>query len=114
MIMKRKALLFLLVFFVCSRVSSFAALIGEGDPLKIFPNPAEERLTLELCSELSTLPVIHVIDLTGKVVEKFDRLFSFEDEVYTGELDISHMKPGVYFVKVIQGETVYSKKLMVQ
>lgn len=112
--MERKTVLLILVLFIFTMASASAISIRDEDPLKIFPNPAEERLTLELCSDLSALPVINVIDLTGKVVERFEHLFNFKQDAYTAELDISNMKPGVYFIKVFQGETVYSKKLMVK
>ena len=112
--MARKLSMILFLCFVVSVVSVKGIGTGDGDPLKVFPNPADEQLTVRLQSENNMDPVVHLIDLTGKVVRKFERQFSFEQESYVAELDISDVKSGVYFIKVIQGEDVQSRKLMIR
>lgn len=82
--------------------------------ISVYPNPANDRLKIEFQSDLALLPEINIIDLTGKVVKKYEEQLSQEQEhLFKGDLDISMLPPGVYFVKVIQGKRIISKKLMV-
>ncbi|MEX0986711.1 MAG: T9SS type A sorting domain-containing protein [Bacteroidales bacterium] len=112
--MEKRFTLFVLAFFISTIVSgSFFGFEGD-DPLKIYPNPAKDFLKIELQSDNSVLPEVQIIDLTGKVVKKFDSDFTMDNEIYKANYDISDMKPGIYFVKLIQGETAFSRKLIVR
>jgi hypothetical protein len=112
--MEKKITLLLLVFFVCSSVSANALSSFDEDSLTIYPNPAKDYLKIELKSDDSVMPLIRLIDLTGKVILKLDRNFSREPELHKAELNISKLNSGIYFVKVIQGESTYTKKLIVK
>jgi hypothetical protein len=83
------------------------------EKLSLYPNPARDQLKIEFHSDNLASPEIQIIDLTGKVVEKFDRKMNQDQDIFKVELDISTLQPGVYFVKVIQGDSLFSKKLMV-
>jgi hypothetical protein len=83
------------------------------EKLSLYPNPARDQLKIEFRSDNLTAPEIQIIDLTGKVVKRFDRKMNYEQDVFNFELDVSTLQPGVYFVKVIQGDKLFSKKLMV-
>ena len=92
---------------------SFKFLSGE-EVISIYPNPAKDQLKIEFQSDLPMLPEIHIIDLTGKVIKKYEEQMNLEqDDLFRADLDISMLPPGVYFVKVIQGKNIISKKLMV-
>jgi hypothetical protein len=82
--------------------------------ISVYPNPAQNQLKIEFLSDLMLLPEIHIIDLTGKMVKKYEeRMNREEDDLFKADLDISMLPPGIYFVKVIQGKRIISKKLMV-
>lgn len=83
------------------------------EKLSLYPNPARDQLKIEFRSDNTTPPEIQIIDLTGKVVKRFDKNMNHEQDIFNVELDISTLQPGVYFVKVIQGDGLFSKKLMV-
>jgi hypothetical protein len=91
------------------------ALFGpdKEEKISLYPNPARDQLKIEFRSDNLSSPEIQVIDLTGKVVKKIDREINHDQDVFNVELDISTLQPGVYFVKVIQGDRLFSKKLMV-
>jgi hypothetical protein len=68
--------------------------------LHVFPNPAEENLTIQLTSSVETSMNIAVIDVKGR------RALTISKPVIKGEnqlkIDISGLKPGVYFLHVVQ------------
>jgi len=112
--MEKKILILILVFITFSAVSVQAKTLFEQDSLTLYPNPAKDYLRIELQTENSAMPSIRIIDLTGKVILKFERSFSKEHELHKAELNISKLDQGIYFVKVIQGENTYSQKLLVK
>lgn len=86
----------------------------EEEKLSLYPNPAKDHLKIDFQSDNDVVPEIQIIDLTGKVVKRFNRQMNLEQDIFKTELDISFLQPGVYFVKVIQGKELFSKKLMVK
>lgn len=111
--MEKKYILLMLVFFIPQILSgSFQPGAGE-EPMTIYPNPAKDQLNIELTVDQSVMPEIHILDLTGKVVLKFEQVFTSEQQLLKAELNISALKAGIYFVKVIQGKETYTRKLMV-
>lgn len=112
--MEKKYLLLMLVFFI-PRILLGSFIPGPGDePLTIYPNPAKDQLKIELNIDQPVMPEIHILDLTGKVVLKFEQVFTREQQILKADLDISALKSGIYFVKVIQGKDTYTSKLMVR
>ncbi len=121
--MEKRFTLVILFFFMFS-LSGFSGLtfdagseivfmFAEEEKLSLYPNPARDQLKIEFQSESLTSPVIQIIDLTGKVVQKHERKMNHNQDIFNLELDIGSLQPGVYFVKVIQGDSLFSKKLMV-
>ncbi|MCA1747891.1 MAG: T9SS type A sorting domain-containing protein [Bacteroidales bacterium] len=121
--MEKRSTLIILLFFIfsLSGIGGVNADAGSGplymsaeeEKLSLYPNPARDQLKIEFRSDNLTSPEIQIIDLTGKVVKRFDRKMNHEQDIFNVELDISTLQPGVYFVKVIQGDRLFSKKLMV-
>jgi hypothetical protein len=84
------------------------------DPLSIYPNPASEILTIKFESGSAEMPDVRILDLTGKEVLKIEKQLIYENSVYQTSVDISSLKAGIYFVKVVQAKKVYTMKLMVE
>ncbi len=84
------------------------------DKLGIFPNPATDRLTVNFIADSPVVPHIQIHDLTGKVVLNPPEAFALHGEKFKAILDISSLKTGIYFVKVIQADSVFSEKLVVR
>ena len=82
--------------------------------LGIYPNPAIDHLTLDFHADNPVVPEILIHDLTGKVVLNPDDAFILRGENFKASLDISGLKSGIYFVKVVQAERVFSEKLVVR
>ena len=77
------------------------------DPLKIFPNPSEGVFTLNVNSDFEQGNVT-IFDMYGKTI------FSLDKIEQSTEIDLSTYASGIYFVKVIKGETYKTEKIIKQ
>lgn len=112
--MEKRITLLLMVFFVFVSMSAVPAGFQDEKPLTVYPNPASDFIKVEFTTGNAVVPEIKIFDLTGKVVKQFDKEFSLNHEVFKADLDISDLKTGIYFVKVIQGKQTWSEKLVVR
>jgi len=79
----------------------------EENSIQVSPNPSNGLLTLTFLQDAIKNVIIH--DMMGKVV--------FKDENVKGntlKVDITNQPAGIYLIKVISGEDVISKKIIVQ
>ena len=76
--------------------------------LKLFPNPTENRVTIEF-QEKVTKAEITITDLTGKVMLKTEVNESQRVEFNTGDLGT-----GIYFVRVQGADFVETRKLLLR
>jgi hypothetical protein len=65
--------------------------------IKIYPNPANELLSIEIDSHDEGPIQIHAIDTQGRTVKVFDTLFDGHSNI---KLDVASLKPGFYFLSV--------------
>jgi hypothetical protein len=85
---------------------SWAASIGETQPLQLFPNPAKGMLNIRGLHEKATVEIFHV---TGARV--FSKSVNSEQE----RIDISRLSPGVYLTVIrLQAQQASMHKLVVQ
>jgi photosystem II stability/assembly factor-like uncharacterized protein len=85
---------------------SWAASIGETQPLQLFPNPASGILNIRGLHERAMVELFHV---TGARV--FSKSVNSEQE----RIDISRLSPGVYLAVIrLQGQPASMHKLVVQ
>ena len=78
--------------------------------LKIYPNPAKNRITLEVNGFEAGLATVKITDTKGKVWRQDDRLLT------NGAEDIAMflmLPPGIYFISVSEREKIIRKKLIV-
>ncbi|WP_159778684.1 GEVED domain-containing protein [Flavobacterium sp. 9AF] len=66
--------------------------------LKIYPNPVEEYLNLDIVDFRPNLYSYEIIDYQGKVVKM--------EKLITSSIDVSNLNNGVYFLKLIKAETI--------
>lgn len=74
---------------------------------KIYPNPADNFVNIELPNGIN-IAEVSIVDAVGRVV-----LTSRIDNTHT-KLNVAHLKEGAYFVKIISGDIVSTKTLIVQ
>jgi hypothetical protein len=74
--------------------------------LKVYPNPTSGLLTIETGAGLNK--VIQVIDLTGRI------LVSEQNSDQMGNIDLSGLSKGIYYLKIRLGESIRTIKLIKQ
>ena len=104
----------MLSIFLFLSFSLMANSLPEGEELSVYPNPASSELTIKIGLDYKSNTQMQIIDLTGKVVLDCSEDIDYEHGVYKASLDISHLKTGIYFVKVIQPDKAFCKKLLVK
>lgn len=72
----------------------------------LYPNPAHSNITLNFNNDVST--IIELVDIQGKPVLKKEGVYNETN------IDLSSIRPGNYFIKIEQEETVYWKQLVVE
>ena len=88
--------------------------IGElllNEMVTIFPNPTTGKFTIKMQSGncLKQEGVIDIFNMIG------DNVYSFSfNQQFSHEIDFSNAPKGVYFVRISNGETVFSEKFVVQ
>lgn len=74
--------------------------VAETTRLNLFPNPASDKISIDLAAFTDANLRISITDISGKVV--------FEKQAYWSEnsllLDLKDWKPGVYFVSIDTGK----------
>ncbi|WP_299602883.1 Ig-like domain-containing protein [uncultured Aquimarina sp.] len=89
-------------------VKSTTSRINESN-IEIYPNPAEDIVTIELDDFDETNTKVTVISMIGSVVLTPQSIT--ENEVV---LDVSRLKEGIYFLKIQNGTRTISKRLLIK
>ncbi len=80
--------------------------IPSAQKLSIYPNPASDRINI---SGITGNEKIYITDMSGKEVLSYTNASSF-----TASIPINALNNGIYIVKVICANEVYSTKVMIQ
>ncbi len=85
--------------------SDVGSLISEisSVPLKIFPNPAADKITVELPPNSGKLSSVVISDIAGNVALRATE---------AKEIDVSILSPGIYFVFAETDKFVFRQKLV--
>jgi hypothetical protein len=74
----------------------------------IYPNPTKYMFYLNLGNN-STSKRVDIVDATGRVVES--KIMPIHTHVY--EWNLPNLAPGLYYVRVLDGNSIQSKKLVI-
>ena len=96
-------------FEVSSTVSTFAYLKLQ-ESIQIMPNPVRNTLHMNMDNELIGLVNVTILDLSGREINRYqvnktDRFIHFST-------DFSYARPGIYMIRVQQGNTLITKKII--
>lgn len=75
--------------------------------IKIFPNPAYGNFTITLNQQINN-GELKIYDVTGRVVHE-QTIINQKSEIIN-----YHLSAGIYFVKVSDGEKIYTQKLVIE
>lgn len=78
------------------------------EEFKMWPNPAENTVNIELGLNISGNVAISIYNINGKKVASYDK-----DASQQIQLNINELNTGVYLVKVTSNEATFTKKLLV-
>ncbi len=90
---------------VAYQINTEARVLAETK-LEVFPNPASEKLNIEL-PQYSGNGQLFLFDHTGRLVHR-KNIVSFP-----AQLDISDFSDGLYFMEIISGDGTFMKKLLI-
>jgi hypothetical protein len=77
--------------------------------VKVYPNPAKQKFTIEFKGDLKTRHTYTIFDVEGKIIMNGDI------SAKTTVVDISEFTKGTYFIKIENDNSmVYSQKLLIE
>lgn len=83
---------------------------AKGSALAMYPNPATDKVTIELNEDLNDNTVIRILDMQGRVVlEKH-----LSEQGNSTSIEIGFLKPGQYMVRTIAGNDTETGKLIIR
>lgn len=74
-------------------------LSNETVDLKVYPNPANDRITVSIAATKSHDVTLEVVDINGKLITK--QKVNYNKDRTEHKIDLSHYPAGNYFVKII-------------
>jgi len=81
---------------------------ADNNEIKIFPNPATTGITI-IFSKMINVGKIEMFNLLGKNI--FNQKITNSSQM---KLDTRIFSPGIYFVKIIEGDKYYCKKIILE
>ena len=75
--------------------------------MRLYPNPAKERITIEMDNMDLSSTMVSIIDLSGRIMYNRQAVNS------RSEIDLSGLESGMYYVSVRSGDTLLNQKLYI-
>ncbi len=80
------------------------------EEILVFPNPFEDKLSVEINSLEDTRMMVQLFDLTGKVIGRV-----YDGDVYKGinsiQIDIPGLQSGMYIIQVQLGNSIFTERI---
>jgi hypothetical protein len=86
--------------------------IFENAGFGMFPNPAKDMVMIEVPVEAESDVQVSVMDASGRVAVQENRVMSKGNNQV--QVDLARLGTGIYFVQVRNGDTINTRKLVVQ
>lgn len=83
--------------------------LNNAAEIEIYPNPTSGNFNIEFINQNEKYSTINIYDLTGKIIYKKTNIS--QDII---NIDISKYNNGIYFIKIINQNNTYFKKLIKQ
>jgi hypothetical protein len=83
---------------------------GYNVDIELYPNPSKGIFTLLINSDILSEMIIQLTDLQGKIVYNNDIDMT---KTYQSNIDVSNLAEGIYYLKVITGDNLKVKKLII-
>jgi hypothetical protein len=88
--------------------------IGEINTMTahVYPNPAEDKINIEIGNTGAQETIIELISVTGTVI--YRKECRNKQDHFTGQIDVSGYARGLYFVRIRQSGAIYIGKIVVR
>jgi hypothetical protein len=83
-----------------------------NEPVRIYPNPATDKLGIEFASEKTESIQYQITDVTGKVI--MSQRLNAQEGLNRNEINVSKISKGVYTLHVILNEKTVNVKVVIQ
>ncbi|MBK7388251.1 MAG: T9SS type A sorting domain-containing protein [Bacteroidetes bacterium] len=83
------------------------SLVYSNDNVEVFPNPADQNVTVKMANSSSVITKIQIINSMGKIVA------TYAPDNSTYLLNLKGIAPGLYFLKIYCLNTEYNKKIQI-
>ncbi|HKR04952.1 MAG TPA: GEVED domain-containing protein [Bacteroidia bacterium] len=93
---------------VCRELSRFT----QEDHLSVYPNPAHDKVTVEMNNSIDEKAEINITDLTGKLIFKEQMQISMG--ITAIEIDLAHFAKGAYIISIMKTSGVKRQGIMIQ
>lgn len=92
----------------CTPTLGLNELNYQSESIWVYPNPAKDKVTIKL-KDFSMHGTLEICNMLGKTI--FIEKLCNESEI---EINVADFSQGIYFVKVVDGEKSYCRKLIVE
>ena len=98
---------------ICDGTATFSTndVVNEQEAFKIYPNPANEQITLAFTANSVQKSDISIFDISGKLVKSFK---IDQEPSTTINLNVADLSTGVYFVKTQSESGTQVEKLIIE
>ena len=76
----------------------------------VWPNPINDQLNVAIQSQSSDDVFVTVYDILGKRI--INEKLNFSNDFYKGTLNVESINPGIYLVKITQGNKQSVRKIV--
>ncbi|MCF8298059.1 MAG: T9SS type A sorting domain-containing protein [Saprospiraceae bacterium] len=85
------------IMFYTMRVDMYGSIpeINRSHNVKLYPNPAHEKITIDISNNNQEIVLMEIYNLEGK------KIINTEHRTPNVEIDVSNWKPGIYFGRII-------------
>ncbi len=97
----------------CANITFFVGTndLNKNNMFVVFPNPAIDKVSYIL-NHSSENSMISLIDLSGKII--FNTSFKNNAAGFIGNISLTNISQGIYFLKIVQDEKAFTEKIIIQ
>jgi len=84
-----------------------------NEEINIVPNPADNKVSIELIGNQKVEPVVEVFDQMGNSCDLYYSVFTPTEQGCSVSINVDHLKSGFYIIKVSTGNRIKVAKLII-
>ncbi len=87
----------------------------ENGGIKVFPNPTNGNISIELMADNSSKTELNIVDILGKpILSQLNNVLPNQKNILTIPLKNVNLSTGTYFVKIMMGKKAFYEKIIYQ